>query len=77
LTLIFVLNRLWDEITNVELFHHGLRSLRMECSKDISHIITSMCEDNSATGVFVPVGYVIDFVLVDNPGILGSNLLLN
>jgi hypothetical protein len=74
LTLIFVLDRLRDKIADVKLLHHGLGSLCMKGSKDVCHIITSMSENNPTSGVFVPIGNVVDLVLVDNPGILWSDL---
>mmetsp|Transcript_18141 Transcript_18141/g.27581 ORF Transcript_18141/g.27581 Transcript_18141/m.27581 type:complete len:243 (-) Transcript_18141:150-878(-) len=77
LTLIFVLNRLRNKIANVEFLHHGLRSLSVEGSKNVGHIITGMCEDNSASGVFVPVRDIVDFVLVNNPSILWRDVLLH
>lgn len=33
-----------------------------------------MGEDDSATGVLMPIRDIVDLVLVDNPSILGCNL---
>ena len=36
-----------------------------------------MREDNSTTGVLMPVGNVVDFVVVNNPGIGGCAMFLD
>ena len=49
----------------------------MESSKDVRHIVPGMGKDDSATRVFVPVGYIVDFVVVDYQSIFGRAMLLH
>ena len=34
-----------------------------------------MSKDNSTAWMFVPIGYIVDLVLVNNPCILGGDLI--
>ena len=77
LLLILVRHGLGDEVSNVELLHHGLRSRRVEGGKDVGHVVTGVREDDRAAGMLVPVGHVVHLVLVDDPRIVGSNVLLD
>mmetsp|Transcript_30607 Transcript_30607/g.63925 ORF Transcript_30607/g.63925 Transcript_30607/m.63925 type:complete len:432 (-) Transcript_30607:180-1475(-) len=76
--LLFVLGHgAGHHISNVKLLHQILGSSRMEGSKDIRHIISRVCEDHTATRVLVPVGDIVDLIVVDNPSIIGGHVLLD
>lgn len=46
----------------------------MEGGEDVRHVVSGVGEHHGSTGVVVPVGDVVDFVLVDYPGIVGGDL---
>jgi len=46
----------------------------VEGREDIRHVVAGMGEDDSSTGMLVPVGDVVDLVLVNDPCILGCDL---
>jgi len=47
----------------------------VEGGEYVGHIISSMRKDNGASGMFVPVTHIVDFVFEYNPGILGRAVL--
>mmetsp|Transcript_3616 Transcript_3616/g.7877 ORF Transcript_3616/g.7877 Transcript_3616/m.7877 type:complete len:221 (-) Transcript_3616:206-868(-) len=77
LPLILVRDALGDEIPDVESLHHGLRALGVKGGEDVGHIVPGVGENDAAAGMLVPVGHIVDLVLVDNPGIFGSDVFLN
>ena len=77
LALVLVGDGLRDEVADVELLHHGLAALRVEGGEDVRHVVAGVGEDDGAAGMLVPVGHVVHLVLVDDPGILGGNVLLD
>jgi hypothetical protein len=46
----------------------------MKGSENVGHVVSSMGEDDSAAGMLVPRRDIVDFVLVDDPGIIGCDL---
>ncbi len=74
LTLILVLHALRDEVTDIEFLHHGLRALGVECCEDVCHVISSVGEDDSTSGMVVPVRDIVDLVSMNDPGVIGGNL---
>ena len=77
LALVLVGDGLRDEVADVELLHHGLAALRVEGGEDVRHVVAGVGEDDGAAGMLVPVGHVVHLVLVDDPGILGGDVLLH
>ena len=77
LVVVLVFNTLYNKASDKELLQKVFRSLGVEGSKDISGIVTGMGEDDGTTGVVTPVGNVVDLVVVDDPSIVGSRVLLH
>ena len=77
LALVLVRDGLRDEVADVELLHHGLGALRVEGGEDVRHVVPGVGEDDRAAGMVVPVRHVVHLVLVDDPRILGGNVLLD
>mmetsp|Transcript_25331 Transcript_25331/g.58214 ORF Transcript_25331/g.58214 Transcript_25331/m.58214 type:complete len:500 (+) Transcript_25331:38-1537(+) len=65
------------DIPNVKLFHQVLRSGRVKGGKNVRHVITGVRENDTATGMFVPVGDIVHLVVVDHPSIIGSHVFLD
>mmetsp|Transcript_13340 Transcript_13340/g.31022 ORF Transcript_13340/g.31022 Transcript_13340/m.31022 type:complete len:200 (+) Transcript_13340:944-1543(+) len=77
LACVFSGNTLCDQVANVELLHHCLRTRSMEGGKDISHIVTRVGEDDRTTRMFKPIGDIVNLVVVNNPSIVRIPVLLH
>lgn len=65
------------QIPNIKTFHSARRTLSVESSENICHVIAGVGEDYGTAGVLVPVGDVVDFVVVDYPGVFGGGVLFD
>mmetsp|Transcript_30350 Transcript_30350/g.90453 ORF Transcript_30350/g.90453 Transcript_30350/m.90453 type:complete len:238 (+) Transcript_30350:469-1182(+) len=77
LPLVLVRDRLWDEVSNKKFLYHGLGALRVEGGKDVRHIVTRVGKNNSTPRVVVPIGHIVNLVLVHDPRVLGGDVLLD
>lgn len=60
------------QLSDIKRIQVGSSTQRMESSKNICAVAARVCEDDIATGVFVPARDIIYFVAVDQPGVLGG-----
>jgi hypothetical protein len=63
------------QLSNVESLEVLMGRGGMESTKNISEIITTVGEDDTATRVIIPVAHVVDFALKVHPAVLGSAVL--
>lgn len=77
LVCVLVFHTLNNEITDEELLQQVFGTSGVESGKDVGGIVTGVGEDDGATGMVVPVGNVVDLVVVDDPGIVRSGVILH
>mmetsp|Transcript_1868 Transcript_1868/g.4320 ORF Transcript_1868/g.4320 Transcript_1868/m.4320 type:complete len:203 (+) Transcript_1868:1056-1664(+) len=77
LVIILMFDTFDDEVTDQKLLHHLLTPRCVEGGEDVGGVVTGMGKDDGTTGVFMPVGNVVDLVMVHDPSIARGVVLLD